>query len=367
MMSLLALIFIIFVVGCVDYKAYDLQKSSADDNDLVNEIAEIEKELAGQDSNGAVEGSAEEIDDKEVVSENKSENVSDGVEGVVVEEVALPELQDGGDSGNSKEIEKADKEKEIEESVLTLSVKENDFIKLSPKIVDPDDDPITFTFSKPLNEKGEWKTNYGDAGEYVVTLRATDGKLSTEKKIKIVVERVNVPPKIGVLSDITAKEGQVIKFQPNVTDPNKDPVTVVVSDPLKNGMWETDHTSAGEYNLRVTASDGELESAATFKLTVVDVNQVPVIKNVAENLSVKEGDVVMIKPQVTDLDEDKINLTISDPVGNGGVWETSFTDHGDYVVTVTASDGKGSVSKRVRLVVEDVNKPPEIVDVKLSN
>src|SRR3990167_1780809 len=34
---------------------------------------------------------------------------------------------------------------------------------------DPDGDPITYTFSKPLTEKGEWRTNLGDAGEYPVT------------------------------------------------------------------------------------------------------------------------------------------------------------------------------------------------------
>src|SRR3990167_2168547 len=27
---------------------------------------------------------------------------------------------------------------------------------------DPDGDPITYTFSKPLNEKGEWRTKEGD-------------------------------------------------------------------------------------------------------------------------------------------------------------------------------------------------------------
>ena len=247
-----------------------------------------------------------------------------------------------------------------------INVKENEPVKLNLVVSDPDDDPVTYTFSQPLNKDGEWKTNYGDAGEYIVTITATDGKLSTEKKVKIVVERVNVPPTVEAVRDLVVNEGEEVKFSPRVSDPNGDEVTVTVSEPLREGSFDTDHTSSGEYMIKVFASDGELETEKTFKLTVRDVNVLPELSNL-DDITVSEGETVRIEPRVSDLDEDDIVLTISEPVGNDGVWETSFTDHGEYVVTVTANDGKDRVVEKVSVTVRDINMPPEITDVFLSS
>ncbi len=332
-------IFVLFIAGCVDYKAYDLQKSTGDDG-LVNEIAEIEKELA-----------AVEEKDSEVERDSNVGSLSE-----TVEEVILPELKE----------EKIEPVVIAESDILTLKVRENELAKLLPRIVDADKDPINFTFSPPFNEQGQWKTNYGDAGEYFVTLRATDGKLTTEKKIKLVVERVNVPPKITLLRDLNVKEGQEVKFTPEVTDPNNDKVKITVSDPLSEGSWKTDFKSAGDYNIKVIADDGELKSEAAFKLTVTDVNQLPEIKGVDDEITIKEGETAQFKVAASDLDDDAVTVSISNPVGDDGIWETTFTDHGDYTITITANDGKGTTTKRVRLHVQDVNKPPEIVDVTLG-
>jgi len=189
--------------------------------------------------------------------------------------------------------------------------------------------------------------------------------LTTEKKIKIVVERVNVAPIISGVKDITVREGDTVTFKPTVSDPNKDAVTLTTSQPLKSGTWVTDHTSAGEYEITVLATDGELETVQKFKLSVTDVNVLPEITGL-KDVTVKEGEIVKIKPVVSDLDEDEFTVTISEPVGDDGIWETGFTDHGEYVVTVTVDDGKDKVTKKVKVVIEDVNMPPNIVDVSLK-
>ncbi len=150
-------------------------------------------------------------------------------------------------------------------------------------------------------------------------------------------------------------------------DPNNDAVTVTVSEPLTSGSFATDHTSAGEYTIVVDASDGELTTKETFTLTVTDVNVKPEISDIAD-VTVKEGDTVTVKPKVMDLDEsDDVVVKISEPVGDDGVWQTSFTDHGEYEVKVSAYDGKETVTKVITVTVEDVNMPPEIIEISLGN
>jgi hypothetical protein len=252
----------------------------------------------------------------------------------------------------------------VDDKEAIVKVKENEQIKIKAKVSDPDNDSVTYAFNPPLNKQGEWKTKYGDAGEYYTKIIASDGKLTTEKRIKLVVERVNVAPMIEELKDVTIKEGETFSFAPKVTDPNKDQVQVTVSEPLKNGKFITDHTNAGEYPITVTATDGELKTEKKFKLIVKDVNVKPEVTNL-KDITVNEGERVKIEPMVTDKDNDKYVVTISEPVGNDGIWQTDYTSHGKYTITVTVDDGKDQVVKDLRLTVNDINMPPEIVDITL--
>ncbi len=358
----------LLLAGCLNYKAPGAPgagkaaETPAGDS-LVDEIAQIEKQLQQEEQTKAeADKEAAEVEE-EVAGEETPEALEDEVgeisetgeagKELVEEEVVLPELE-------------VEAEKAPGAGLQVVTVKENELVKLNVQVSDPDKDTVTYTFSKPLDEKGQWKTNYGDAGEYPVTITASDGKLTTEKKLKLVVERVNVPPVLEPLGDVRAREGDLVKLEPKATDPNKDKVTVTISDPLSKTSWQTDHTSAGEYEIKVVASDGELETEKMLKLIVEDVNVLPEVSNLPETLKVKEGSTVQLKPSVSDLDEDPITISMSEPVGDDGVWETSFTDHGDYVVTVTISDGKDTVVKKVAISVEDVNMPPQFVDISLQ-
>jgi hypothetical protein len=307
----------------MNYKAYDVPNgnSSADKESVQKEIADIEKQL---------------------------EKTPDNVEG----EVILPKLSDN----KNNVAQEAD-----EENLEVLKAKENQLVKLKLKISDPNQDKVTYTLSKPFNSKGEWKTNYGDAGEYVISISATDGKLTTERKIKLVVERVNVPPTIDNVKDLVINEGQLVKFEPIVSDPNKDPVTVTISDPLSKNTWQTDYKSSGEYLIKVIANDGELKTEKSFKLTVKEMNLLPVISNLKDVVA-KEGQLIKLEPVVTDGDtEDKITISYSSPFRSDGTWTPRYTDHGVYDVNVTANDGRGGVvSKLVKVTVEAVNMAPVI-------
>ena len=334
------LVVVLFLSSCLNYKPYQPSEGdqSSEELDLIDEIAEIEREL----------GLGEEKITGETVKELEEAIAEEENEEKAEEEITLP-LDEEVDLSNLQKIE----------------VKENELVNLNVKISDPDKDVIDYAFSLPLNEQGKWKTNYGDAGEYVVTISATDGKLSSKKDVLLVVNRVNVPPIIKEIMDKSVKEGETVALEPQVIDPNGDPVTVTVSKPLDQGTWTTDHTNAGEYEVVITASDGELENKETFLLTVKDVNVLPEIVGL-KDIAVKEGETIEVKPEVSDLDNDEITLTISEPVGNDGLWETSYTDHGEYTITITADDGKDKVTKSIKVVVKDVNMPPEIIEINLG-
>ncbi len=334
---IIGMMLLVSIIGCVNYKT---QEKEQGDTRLADEIAKVEQEL--QMGNTSTDSQADPTKGSQAGDQKEVQKVE--------QDVALPEM--AKKSANNEEVQ-------------VIEVKENEMVKLNVKVNDPDHDTVDYSFSAPLNKQGQWKTNYGDAGEYIVSLTASDGKLTTEKRMKIIVNRVNVPPQVSGVADLHLKEGEVANFKPVVSDPNGDKVTVTVSPPLQDGTFATDHTSAGDYQIKVVASDGELLTEKMFTLTVDDVNELPVLTNLGD-LMVKEGELVKVQPTVSDLDGDDVKLSISDPVGDDGVWQTGFTDHGDYFVTVTANDGKGTVTKKVKVTVEDVNMPPEIVEVKLA-
>ena len=324
------IVFALFVVGVLILAGCVVQQNpeNQEEIDLIKELQEIERQLGEADN-------------------------ASGEAGVV------------GDSEETEPV--AMDEIDLDTSTLQrIEVSEIDFVDLQVEAEDADDDTLTYSFSPPLGEDGTWQTNYSDAGEYIVTITASDGENTVEQSVLLVVKKKNVPPIIGnVPARLEADEGDVIQLEPSVNDANKDPITLSYTAPFgEEGNWATDHTSAGEYDVVVTATDGETESAARVTLVVHNVNVPPEITGLEDEIIVNEGETVTLKPVVSDLDNDPVEVSISEPIGDAGVWETSFKDNGVYTVTVAASDGKDTVSKEVQITVNDVNVPPKIVSIR---
>jgi hypothetical protein len=247
---------------------------------------------------------------------------------------------------------------------ITIVIDENDFVSLRPEAVDPDEDPIQFTYTSPLDEYGEWKTDYGDAGEYYITVTASDGELETSREVLLVVNRVNMAPIIEEIGDIEVEEGSTLIVTPKVSDPNGDDFTVSISEPVgDDGVWEIGYQDHGQYTMSITAVDIDgLTTEQEIVITVLRKNMAPVVENVYD-IEIFEGETATIEPVVSDLNGDDITVTISEPVGDDGVWETSYTDHGIYEISVVATDGELKTVELVTLTVNDVNKAPQILDI----
>ncbi len=83
------------------------------------------------------------------------------------------------------------------------------------------------------------------------------------------------------------------------------------------------------------------------------------------NLPVKqvfEGQLVSFPNlQATDPDGDKLIYTFSEPLNSSGEWQTTVGDAGDYIVSITVSDGDLSSSQDVLIRVISLNKAPVII------
>ena len=138
-----------------------------------------------------------------------------------------------------------------QENIVIKTYTEGEFISLEPKGFDPDGDDITFTYTEPLNEHGEWQTTVGDVGRYEVQVSATDGKSVVEQTIVLVIDALNNAPNI-IVADVTAQEGDLITLSVEAVDEEGDPVTLSYDAPFdENGEWQTSYDDAGTYSITI--------------------------------------------------------------------------------------------------------------------
>ncbi|MBI5073157.1 hypothetical protein HZA99_05030, partial [Candidatus Woesearchaeota archaeon] len=74
----------------------------------------------------------------------------------------------------------------------------------------------------------------------------------------------------------------------------------------------------------------------------------------------REGDIIAFDPIGVDPDGDIITYTYSRPLNSSGQWQTEIGDAGTYQITITASDGKTEVQKKVILLILSSNRAPSI-------
>lgn len=227
------------------------------------------------------------------------------------------------------------------------------------KATDPDGDEILYTFSEPLDEKGEWQTQEGDEGSYKVTITASDGTSSVKQDVLLVVLPSNYAPDIEVEGTITVLEGETFDLEITVTDQDEDDVNVSYQGWQTSLPYTTTFEDAGIYTITIVATDGKKTTKKDVDIIVENVNREPTIVEL-DDATVTENDLITIVPTVEDLDGDEVIVSFSEPFGDEGTWQTSPGDVGVYDITIEASDGEFIVSTNFKLTVEDFDDPPVI-------
>jgi len=253
-------------------------------------------------------------------------------------------------------------------ALKTFTVQETDLVKINAEAVDPDGDELSYSYSLPLDENGEWQTEYGDAGEYNLKITASDGINKTEEKVILIVKKKNQPP-FTTEKKVSVKETQQLDLKNFVSDPDNDILSYTFNAPFdKNGLWATGYEDAGDYVAHFTISDGEFNVKAQIGVKVLNTNQPPLITDTFSDdkaVKIKENQDMHFYVEAVDGDDDE--LTYLWKLDDKLVSETSDCNHyfdfessGEHLLTLSVSDGNKEITKEWLLEVENVNRKPEL-------
>ncbi len=255
----------------------------------------------------------------------------------------------------------------------TLHVKETDLVKLQIEGKDLDGDTLTYSYSPPLDSKGEWETNYGDAGEYNIKVTASDGQAETTSYILLVVDTKNRPP-VLTQKKITVSEGDVVGVQSVVDDPENDPLTYHFKEPFdNNGEWRTKRGDEGLFTTEFNVSDGEFNVPLALQIEVVHTKQPPlIIKTFSEETEKKYSEDEKVEFSAEVRSEDNRSLSYRWLLDNETIGKEptishyfNFSSQGEYTLKFTADDGNKTVEKKWDINVLKKNRAPKIDHVPI--
>ena len=160
---------------------------------------------------------------------------------------------------------------------------------------------------------------------------------------------------------IRATEGELIDLNTRAVDPDGDEVELMFEDPFNaQGQWQTEQGDAGEYEIQVTATDGQEETQLTLLVVVDKLNLPPSIQG-PDIIEVEEGEKIDLAIyEITDPEGDELVISYSGWM-SGSEYTTDFDDAGEHEVRIIAEDDAGNeVFKEVTIEVENVNRAPEL-------
>ncbi|MBP3967403.1 DUF4073 domain-containing protein, partial [Paenibacillus lignilyticus] len=185
----------------------------------------------------------------------------------------------------------------------------------------------------------------------------------------------NSAPIIEAVGPIVVNAGQTAAFTAVASDADADAVVWSAEDlpagatlNAETGEFQWANATTGDYVVTVQATDGTATVTRDVAIHVGDevvppVNHAPVIANIAA-IHVNAGQAVSFTATATDEDEDVLTYSAADlPAGSSmdastGAFAWSSAAAGNYVITVTATDGELSSSTEVTIEVTTGNVDP---------
>jgi len=170
-----------------------------------------------------------------------------------------------------------------------------------------------------------------------------------------------IPGAMGAIKTFHVQENNLVTISPEVLDPDNDDVVYTFSPPLdQNGRWQTEYDDAGEYLLKIGASDGKQETTKEIMLIVENKNQPPYLTE--KKAVVKELQTLDLKQFAADPDNDPLEYVFTAPFDKNGLWTPGYNDQGTFVAKFSLRDGEFTIPVRMEVEVLNTDQPPEIKD-----
>jgi len=249
-------------------------------------------------------------------------------------------------------------------SITTFVYNETELVSLKPQATDPDNQKLSYSYSKPLNNKGDWQTDYGDAGEYKIKITVSDGELSSSEDVLVVVKKKEMAPAIDSLEpnvkEVEVDEGKELIFKITASDLNKDELSYAwfLNDEKvvdgKEFVFSPKYGGSGEHKVKVVVNDGKNDASNEWNVVVNKVDLKGILEGI-KDVEISETEIARL--DLPNFKKYGLEYEISEPIGEDNYWKTDYDSEGEYKVTVKA-EGKGfSGSKDVKVTVLNKDRP----------
>ncbi len=224
-------------------------------------------------------------------------------------------------------------------------------------------------------------SNLNDAEDYYFAVTAYDvtGQESdfSNRVHSPAVIAVNQPPDLAPIGNQTVLEGAPLAFVVSASDPDGDALNFSTS-ALPAGAqfdistrafsWAPGMNQSGIYSVVFSVSDGQTSSSETISITVVNVNQPPVLAPIGAK-SINEGQELAFTILATDADGDALTYGASNlpdgatfnPATRQFVWTPNYSGSNNirvFSVTFSVNDDSAEDTELVTINVNPVNRSP---------
>lgn len=186
-------------------------------------------------------------------------------------------------------------------------------------------------------------------------------------------------PTLTTIGNQQVNEDETLTFTVAAEDPLAHPITYTLDAASASlGMtlgetlggtdgtfsWTPTNDQTGDHTVTITIANDYLETAETFTITVVAMNDAPTLEPLAD-WTLEEGEVVSFTAVAADIDSPTLTYTLDDASVSKGmtidattgafVWTATHEATGENTITVTVSDGALTASQVFTITV--IGKP----------
>lgn len=298
-------------------------------------------------------------------------------------------------------VEHTNQAPRIRETFSTEDVvvtKEDEIFSFFVNANDSDNEEISYRWKldgKQISQSasGEYYFDFESAGEHLLSVTVADAISNVEQSWNMRVENKNRKPLLTLLP-LNVREGEVLRLELPQKDLDGDRLRYSFEAPLnESGQWLTGYEDAGNYKIKIRATDGELMTTESLKITVLDVDRAPLLL-LPEIIKVKEGKEVLLGFESSDPDGDNVEISFEnvpegaefdeetgelewvpgyDVVQRKGGMVSNFLNRlrVEHLIlpavhlpfTVTSCGKELCSSKNITFIVENVNRAPEIISL----